>query len=105
MPSRSWSAIGRSCWEEYQPGSGADIALCVAASATSSSGRPQSSSWPLHAPAAGAAVDVPPEPTNTLTPATISAAATSEAITVRRRTRAGVPVSRGARSVRGGRGS
>ena len=46
--------------DEYQPGSGTDIELCVIASATRLKGRSQSSSWPLQPPAAGAAVVVPP---------------------------------------------
>ena len=61
---RSCSAIGASCWEENHPGSGTDIELCVAASATSGSVRPHSAAWPLHGPAGGAAVLVPPEPTD-----------------------------------------
>ena len=49
MPSSSWPPIPRSCSAEYQPGSGADIELCVAASTTSSSRRSHSAASPLHA--------------------------------------------------------
>jgi hypothetical protein len=67
MPASSCSAIPASCAEEYQPGSGADIELCVAASTTSGSERPHSSACPLHAPERGAAVETPPPPANTAT--------------------------------------
>jgi hypothetical protein len=62
MPSLSWSTIGRSCSDEYQPGSGTDIELWVAGCATRSSRRSHSSMRPLHGPFAGAAVVVPPLP-------------------------------------------
>ena len=62
MPSESWPPIGFSCSAENQPGSGADIELWVAGSTTSVSGRSQSRESPSHAPAAGAAVVVPPDP-------------------------------------------
>ena len=56
MPSSSWPAIGRSWSDANQPGSGTDIELCVAGSATSSSGRSHSAAWPLQRVIAGAGV-------------------------------------------------
>ena len=56
MPSSSCPPIGRSDQAENQPGSGADIELCVAGRTTSSSGRSHSAAWPLQREiAAGAA--------------------------------------------------
>jgi hypothetical protein len=85
MPSCSWSGIGRSCSAEYQPGRGTDIELCVAASATSGSARPQSSTWPLQGPAAGAAVVVPPDATNVPIAAAMTTTATTGATSRRGR--------------------
>ena len=75
IPPASWSAIGWSCAAENQPGSGTDIELCVAASATSFSGRAHSSRWPLQAPPAGAGVIAAPVPAKAATATAIAATA------------------------------
>jgi hypothetical protein len=84
MPSLSWSMIGRSCSDEYQPGSGTDIELWVDGSATWSSRRSHSSMRPLHGPLAGAAVVVPPLPRKSATATAISTAGASPVASRRR---------------------
>ena len=64
MPSWSWPPIERSCSADNQPASGADIELCVAGSAISSSGRSQSAACPLQRRAGAAGASTPPLPRN-----------------------------------------
>ena len=89
-PSSSWPGIGFSCSAANQPGSGTDIALWVATSATRSNGRSHSSAWPLQRPAASASGSLsPPAATNVAdAPATTSTAtAATPTIAARRRER------------------
>ena len=87
MPSWSWSAIGASCIDAYQPGSGTDMELWVAARATSFSGRSHSSRWPLQVPSGGGGVVAAPVPTNVAPTAMTAIAGSSPAASRRRRTR------------------